>query len=186
MIAPGHERKHHTFANFTKGWRMGGYLGVGLNTVTNLLTMHYGRLYGGIGSWSGLVNELSNMHNPIHTVKKMIVKGSGAHKLAHLPSVAGFMNGMPGMYADGPNGPLQGFAFGDSLAMDSNGSAAAHPADIYSSMGGYYADQNEQLGSVDVLGNARNSQDVGYVDVLGYPSGIGYPAEFAENQPLYG
>jgi hypothetical protein len=70
--------------------------------------------------------------------------------------------------------------------MDSNGSAAAHPADIYSSMGGYYADQNEQLGSVDVLGNARNSQDVGYVDVLGYPSGIGYPAEFAENQPLYG
>jgi len=27
---------------------------------------------------------------------------------------------------------------------------------------------------------------VGYVDVLGYPSGVGYPAEFAENQPLYG
>jgi hypothetical protein len=147
--------------------------------------MHYGRSYGSIGSWSNLVNELS--YNPVNTVKKMVVKASGAHKLAHLPAVAGFLNGhYPGMYNDGPSGPLQGFAFGNSLAQDTNKGAAAHPADIYSSANGYYADQNDQLGFVDVLGNERSSQDVGYVDVLGYPSGIGYPAEFAENQPLYG
>jgi hypothetical protein len=182
MLLKGHEGKHHTFANFTKGWRVGGYLGVGINTVTNLLTMHYGRSYGNLGSWSSLVNEMQG--NPIHAMKKMVAKSSGAHRLAHVPSVANLL-AAPGMYADGPEGPLQGFAFGQDVVTSQAGSAA-HPADIYTDANGYYGDQNDQLGYIDVMGENRYSQDVGYVDVLGYPSGVGYPAEFAENQPLYG
>jgi len=182
MLLKGHEGKHHTFANFTKGWRVGGYLGVGINTVTNLLTMHYGRSYGNLGSWSSLVNEMQG--NPIHAMKKMVAKSSGAHRLAHVPSVANLL-AAPGMYADGPEGPLQGFAFGQDVVTNQAGSAA-HPADIYTDANGYYGDQNDQLGYIDVMGENRYSQDVGYVDVLGYPSGVGYPAEFAENQPLYG
>ena len=71
MLLKGHEGKHHTFANFTKGWRVGGYVGVGLNTITNLLTMHYGRSYGNLGSWSSLVNDMKG-GNMMHAAKKMI------------------------------------------------------------------------------------------------------------------
>lgn len=184
MLLKGHEGKHHTFANFTKGWRVGGYVGVGLNTITNLLTMHYGRSYGNLGSWSSLVNDMKG-GNMMHAAKKMIAKSAGAHKLAHVPSVASLL-AAPGMYQDGPEGPLQGFAFGQDMATTTQAGAAAHPADIYTDDNGYYGDQNDQLGYVDVMGDNRHSQDVGYVDVLGYPSGVGYPAEFAENQPLYG
>jgi len=63
------------------------------------------------------------------------------------------------------------------------GGNANEPAEI----NGYYGDNNDVLGYVDVMGDSRASATpVGYVDVLGYPSGVGYPAEFAENQPIYG
>ena len=66
-------------------------------------------------------------------------------------------------------------------------SAAHYGADAYTEINGYYGDNNDVLGYVDVMGDNRaSSAPVGYVDVLGYPSGVGYPAEFAENQPIYG
>ena len=188
MLMKKHEGKHHTFANFTKGWKYGGYVGVGLNTITNLLTMYYGRSYSGLGSWSNLVNE-AKYGNMAGAVKKMVAKSVGAHKLAHLPAVAGAIG--QGMYATGPDGPLQGFAFGDgNLATGQNASIPGHPgamygADAYTDVDGYYGDNNDVLGYVDVLGGRAHGNPVGGVDTLGYPSGIGYPAEFAENQPLY-
>lgn len=184
MLLKKHEGKHHTFANFTKGWKIGGYVGVGLNTVTNLLTMAYGRSYSGLGSWSQLVDEAK--HSPMASLKKAVVKSSGAHKLAHLPAVA---NLAQGMYAMGPDGPLQGFSFGNSpMAADQTAPAAAHyGADAYTEINGYYGDNNDVLGYVDVMGDSRAATTpVGHVDVLGYPSGVGYPAEFAENQPIFG
>jgi len=183
MLLKGHENKHHTFANFTKGWKVGGYVGVGLNTVTNLLTMAYGRSYSGLGSWSQLVDEAR--HSPMAFFKKAVVKFSGAHKLAHLPAVAFLAQGMLNY---GSDGPLQGFAFSGSHATEQTAPSPAHyGADAYTEINGYYGDNNDVLGYVDVMGDSRASATpVGYVDVLGYPSGVGYPAEFAENQPIYG
>lgn len=103
MVFKGHESKNHTFANFTKGWRTGGYIAVGLNTITNLLTMTYGRSYNDLGSWNSLMNEAS--HAPMSAIKKMCMKSAGADKLAHLPVFAGLGQGM---YNAGPNAPLQG------------------------------------------------------------------------------
>lgn len=182
MLLKGHEKKHHTFANFTKGWRVGGYLGVGINTVTNLLTMHYGRSYGGLGSWNGILGEMQ--YDVKSAVKKAVAKASGADKLAHHPAVAGFLSG-PGMYDDGTNGPLQGFKFANNVVNTDDGSSADVNASVYSQDGNYYADQNDQFGYVDVMGNMRSSNSIGHADALGYPSGMGYPAQFAENQPIY-
>jgi len=182
MLMKSHENKHHTFANFTKGWKMGGYLGVGLNTITNLMTMYYGRSYSGLGSWSQLVSEAQH-GGMAGAVKKMVAKSVGAHKLAHLPSVAGAIG--QGMYATGPDGPLQGFAFGEHLAAQNLGQMPDHVTDHYTEANGTYGDNNDQLGYVDVLGASRGGNPIGGVDSLGYPSGIGYPAEFAENQPLF-
>jgi len=184
MLLSNHENKHHTFANFTKGWKVGGYVGVGLNTLTNLLTMYYGRTYSGLGSWSQLVNEAQ--HGMAGSaVKKMVAKSMGAHKLAHIPAVAGAIG--QGMYAVGPDAPLQGFAFGQNHVADNHAPAPAHyGGDYYTDVNGYYGDNNDVLGYVDVLGGRGAGNSIGGVDNLGYPSGIGYPAEFAENQPLYG
>ena len=145
MLFKGHERKHHTFANLTKGWRVGGYIGVGLNTITNLLTTKYGRSYGDLGSWSQIINEASN--SPLAAVKKMCMKTTGAHKLAHLPSFASIGQTM---YDAGPDGPLQG----------------------------------QHFGNADEVHNHDQATPVGFVDVLGYPSGVSNLASISENQYL--
>ena len=181
MVLKGHEKKHHTFANLTKGFRVGGYLGVGINTVTNLLTMHYGRSYGSLGSWQGIIGEMQ--YDVKSAVTKAVAKASGADKLAHHPAVAGFLSG-PGMYDDGTNGPLQGFKFAQNVVNTDDGSSDVN-SQVYTDAGGYYADQNDQFGYVDVMGSNRSQSNIGHTDALGYPSGMGYPAQFAENQPIY-
>ena len=183
MLLKKHENKHHTFANFTKGWKVGGYIGVGLNTVTNLLTMYYGRSYSGLGSWGQLVQEAKHggMGN---AVKKMVAKSGGFHKLAHLPAVAGAIHGGY-MYNAGANGPLQGHGFAGNMLGTNNKATAGHGADAYTDVDGYYSDNNDVLGYVDVMGSRGYGNPIGGMDNLGYPSGIGYPADFAENQPLY-
>ena len=177
MLFSKHEKKNHTFANFTKGWKYGGYIAVGLNTATNLLTAVYGRSYSGLSGWNGIMSEMK--YDTVSALKKAAMMSTGAHKLSHIPAVAGFM------YETNPDGPLQGFAFGQNLAGDADGMPGHGHGDKYiTEEGGYYADDNDALGYVDVMG--RTANPIGYVDVMGYPSGVGYPAEFAENQPLYG
>jgi len=179
MLFKKHEKKHHTFANFTKGWKYGGYIAVGLNTVTNLLTAVYGRSYSGLTGWNGILAQ--SKYDLAGAIKKAAVMSSGAHKLTHVPAVAGFM------YETTPDGPLQGFKFGQDLAGENSGGMPGHGhGDRYmEETDGYYHDPSGSLGYVSQMGD-RPSSPIGYVDNLGYPSGIGYPAEFAENQPLYG
>ena len=82
MLFKKHEEKHHTFANFTKGWKYGGYIGVGLNTITNLLTMYYGRNYSGLSGWNGIMSEMK--YDTVSALKKAAMMSTGAHKLSHI------------------------------------------------------------------------------------------------------
>ena len=104
--------------------------------------MHYGRSYGGLWFWNGILGEMQ--YDVKSAVKKAVAKASGVDKLAHHPAVAGFLAGGPGMYDDGTNGPLQGFKFVNNVVNTDDGSSGDANASVYSQDGNYYADQNDQ------------------------------------------